>query len=70
MAMTPRELEAWIKDAIEEVLAELLEERIRVETFEVAGVLTTDRGLVVGFEDGSEIQLTLVRSRRERNDDE
>ncbi len=36
----------------------------RVETFEEAGILTRNRGLVVTFDDGSEFQLTIVRSRR------
>lgn len=35
----------------------------RVETFSDAGVLTTNRGLVVAFADGSEFQLTIARSR-------
>lgn len=33
------------------------------ETFEEAGVLTYNKGLVVRFDDGSEYQVTLVRSR-------
>jgi len=40
-----------------------------VENFVQAGVLTMNRGLVVRFADGSEIQLTLVLSRRGRDDD-
>ena len=32
-------------------------------TFEEAGVLTTNKGLVLRMEDGSEYQLTIVRSR-------
>ena len=31
-------------------------------TFEDSGVLTNDRGLVVEIEDGSEYQITIVRS--------
>jgi len=34
-----------------------------VETFKSAGVLTTDRGLVVSLEDGSEFQITIVQSK-------
>ncbi len=34
-----------------------------VATFEEAGVLTRDAGLVVQMEDGSEFQLTIVRSK-------
>jgi hypothetical protein len=35
----------------------------RVETFESAGILTTDPGVVVTTSDGSEFQVTIVRSR-------
>ena len=34
-----------------------------VATFEEAGVLTMNRGLVVTMDDGAEFQLTVVRSR-------
>jgi len=37
-----------------------------VVTFRDAGVLTYDRGLVVRMVDGSEFQLTIVRSREPR----
>ena len=32
-------------------------------TFELAGLLTRDRGVVVKLEDGSEFQVSIVRSR-------
>ena len=35
----------------------------RVETYDEAGVLTTNAGLVVELTDGSEFQITIVRSR-------
>ena len=35
----------------------------RVETFEEVGVLTANSGLVVELTDGSELQITIVRSR-------
>ena len=41
-----------------------------VGTFEEAGVLTRDQGLVVRMDDGTEFQITIVRSRRGRRDDE
>ncbi len=67
--MTPRRFEAWLAEAIEAQRADTNEDPIRdVEDFVQAGVLTTNRGLVVRFEDGSEIQLTLAQSRR--GDDE
>ena len=34
----------------------------RTETFEEAGVLTRNRGLIVGMRDGAEFQVTVVRS--------
>jgi len=36
---------------------------LRVSTFADEGVLTTDAGLVVTAKDGSEFQITIVRSR-------
>ena len=35
---------------------------VQVETFEGVGMMTNDRGLVLTFEDGSEFQVTIVRS--------
>ena len=35
----------------------------RVRTFDEEGVLTTDAGLVITAKDGSEFQITIVRSR-------
>ncbi len=35
----------------------------RAETFEKAGVMTMNRGLVVRLKDGCEYQLTIVQSR-------
>ena len=42
---------------------EICWENLRVETFEEAGVMTYNKGLVVTLPDGSEFQLTIVRSR-------
>lgn len=36
---------------------------VRVRTFEDAGVLTYNKGLVISLPDGSEFQLTIVQSR-------
>ena len=71
--MTPRRFESWLKNAIDLAWDDERDEpgaaRIRrVETFEEAGIMTTDAGLLVLFEDGSEIQVTLVCSKRARND--
>ena len=42
----------------------------KVATFADAGVLTMNAGLVVTMDDGAEFQITIVRSRRGRRDDE
>ena len=69
--MTPGRFEAWLAEAIEAQRADEDEDPIcRVETYADAEILTRDNGLVVRFEDGSEIQITLVLSRRGRDDDD
>jgi hypothetical protein len=70
--MTPTRFENWLADAIEAQCAEAGPgDPIRgVETNHEAGVLTRDRGLVIRFNDGSEIQLTLVQSRRGPDDED
>lgn len=40
------------------------------KTFADSGVLTTDRGLVVKMEDGSEFQITVVQSKRANGDED
>ena len=64
--MTTKQFESWLADALEAHRADAGpgDPIRRVETYEEAGVLTTDPGLVVGFWDGSEVQVTIVRSRR------
>jgi len=51
----------------EDYLADLLENddehEPQVDTFHAAGVLTTNRGLVVRLRNGAEFQVTIVRSR-------
>ena len=49
---------------IKELLRELLEsEGLEVETYEEAGMLTRNDGLVIKAEDGSEYQVTIVQSK-------
>ena len=54
---------------IETMLYELLQDEdavpeiVKVRTFEEAGVLTRNRGVVVGTDDGSEFQICIVQSR-------
>lgn len=42
---------------------EICWENMRVRTFEEAGVMTYDKGLVISLPDGSEYQITIIRSR-------
>jgi len=66
--MDPDDLitEGDVQDAIRELLEcdeeEVFPELERVNTYEEAGVLTTDAGLVLRTADGSEFQLTIVRA--------
>lgn len=52
-------------DATEAGVREVQEylEGARIDTFEEAGVLTRNKGLVVRLKDGTEFQLTVVKSR-------
>ena len=43
--------------------SEICWENLRVETYEQAGVMTYNKGLVITLPDGSEYQLTIVQSR-------
>ena len=38
-------------------------ETLRVQTYSEAGIMTSSKGLVITLPDGSEYQLTIVRSR-------
>lgn len=74
--MNARELQDLLRDLLEELmfarddtddpLAELAQ-RIggirQICTFDDAGVLTTDKGLVIESDDGREFQVTIVRSK-------
>ena len=47
-------------------IGETVEQCVIRETFEETGMLTSNRGLVVTMEDGSEFQITIVQSRMGR----
>ncbi len=81
--MTCRELQELLRDLIEglvdarddedDPLAEFAERAVGVRavtTFDEAGVLTTDKGMVVACDDGGELQITIVRSRAGGKEDE
>ena len=61
--------ESTLQDALRELItegydsSEICWENLRVNTFEEAGVLTYNKGLVIALPDGTEYQLTIVRSR-------
>ena len=59
----------YTEDSVQDGLMSLLEgwddsfEISRVTTFENAGVMTYNKGLVITMPDGTEFQLTIVQSR-------
>lgn len=55
--------EKEVQDLLKMLLEEELSEGARVSSFEEAGILTRNAGLVVRLPDGSEFQITIVRSR-------
>ena len=65
--------EQFTEDTLQEALRELITEgydsyevcweNLRVRTFAEAGLMTWNKGLVITLPDGSEYQLTIVRSR-------
>jgi len=74
--MNARELQDLLRDLLDELifarddeddpLAELAErtEGIRqIATYDDVGMMTTDKGLVVECDDGSEFQVSIVRSK-------
>lgn len=72
--MTPDQLAEALANTLREELSTVLEETTGsddvyvtdVVTYERAGVLTTDPGVVVTFSDGSEYQITAHCSRNPR----
>ena len=59
--MNEIELETMLYELLQD--GEASPEIGRVQTFEEAGLLTNNRGLVVRTEDGQEFQITIVESR-------
>jgi hypothetical protein len=56
-----------------ELLRTLLEEELteesRIQTFQEAGLLTRDKGLVIRLPDGNEFQITVVQSKFSKEDE-
>jgi hypothetical protein len=71
-------MEDWLKEAIQEFVDDdddvmyLGESEVpvasRVDTFDDAGILTMNKGLLVELENGEEFQITIVQSREARGD--
>ena len=61
--------EKALQDGLRELITEgydsmdICWENLRVQTYEQAGVMTYNKGLVISLPDGSEFQLTIVQSR-------
>ena len=61
--------EETLQDGLRELItegydsSEICWENLRVHTYEEAGVLTYNKGLVISLPDGTEFQLTIVQSR-------
>ena len=71
--MNEDEMQDWLTEAIYLHRGENEDEPAEVRTFEEAGVLTMNKGLVVRLPDGSKFQLTIVQSglpRDSRGDEE
>jgi hypothetical protein len=62
---TDTNVETMLRVAVEEFVPDPTEDPVvqNVMTFEDAGVMTHDKGLVLRTEDGREFQVTIVRSR-------
>ena len=60
--MNEEEMQNWLREAIENH-SEGNETFAAVRSYEEAGVLTNNAGLVLRMPDGREFQLTIVRSR-------
>jgi hypothetical protein len=64
--MTEQEMENYLAEAIELHNADEdfdLESNIRILTYEEAGIMTYNKGLVLRTPDGDEFQITIVKSR-------
>ena len=62
---TASSVEEMLRDAIEvgEFTADDRDGFLSVRTYELAGIMTSNRGLVLRMQDGSEFQISIVQSR-------
>jgi hypothetical protein len=76
--MNERKFERTLQEVLEAVAASSSQDRIAgeelsdagISTFEDAGVLTNNRGLVVRLQNGAEFQVTIVQSQEADGADE
>jgi hypothetical protein len=64
--MTEQEMQEWLAETIDMRNSDEdfdLVENTRILTFEEAGLLTRNKGLVLRTPDGDEFQITIVKSR-------
>jgi hypothetical protein len=57
------ENEQMLEEELKELFEGMVSGVIEVQTFDEAGILTQDRGVLVTLEDGKEYQISIVRSR-------
>lgn len=62
--MAEDEFEEWLAEIIDEGDSALDNQIDEIKTFEEAGVMTLDKGLVVRLRNGQEFQLTITESTR------
>jgi hypothetical protein len=60
---TEHELALWLEEVIFDATCGTEDGGIRIRSFEEAGLLTANEGLVLRLSDGAEFQVTIVRSR-------
>jgi hypothetical protein len=58
-----QELARWLEGVIYDATYGTGDDALRIRSFEEAGLLTANEGLVLSFPGGAEFQLTIVRSR-------
>lgn len=61
--MTEKQMQNWLIEAIYQLMEDQGGHSGEVLTFEEAGVMTKNAGLVVYFHNGCEFQLKIVRSK-------
>ena len=59
--MEAEQVESNLIDTL--LYADKFDELISMVSFENGGVLTNDRGITIRYEDGSEFQITIVKTR-------